>query len=407
MKLKTIIILSLFGCVFGGVVAYSVEKGIAIGAVIGFLFFLVMLLLMKTIARGIRRSCNKAQLCLCAIFIPLVSGLFLFGATYEEGGGDIFCVMLLLWSIPTFLFEFMLFSPSSSTKPKRIKGSFLQNVELNADADRAGEKPKQNVSGSAPNECPRCRLLSPPAATRCDCGYDFPTGSIQKSYVIGNEAVTQKLQLQEVLYGGFWRRVFAYLLDDMIINVGCGIFMLIFWVVLCPELILAIIVIRLTVLRWFYFAWLESSRHQATIGKQIFGLMVQREDGQTLSFARATGRYWSKLLSALPLLAGFVAVGLHHKKQGFHDLIAKTVVVQRIPDDNRIRNLSPWLLALIISILAILDGGFTYFNIPKFMPQCAPAQRLVAALLGVAMVYGWIVFLLVFIVKSVRNRKRQ
>jgi uncharacterized RDD family membrane protein YckC len=268
---------------------------------------------------------------------------------------------------------------------------------------------KQNVIFG---ECPRCRLLNPPTATRCDCGYDFPTDSIQKSYATRNKAVSQELQLQDVRYGGFWRRVFASILDDMIINVGYGIFMLIFLVMLCPEriasfLIIPILVIRFTALWWLYFAWFESSRHQATIGKQIFGLMVQTEDGRTLSFARATGRYWSKLISALPLGIGFIAVGLHRKKQGFHDSIAKTVVVHRVPDDNRLRNLAPWLLALIISILATLDVGFVYFNIPKFMPQCSPAQRLMAAILGATIFYGWVVFLLVFIVKSARNRKRQ
>jgi hypothetical protein len=29
-----------------------------------------------------------------------------------------------------------------------------------------------------PQECPRCRLLSPPEALLCDCGYDFQTGTL-------------------------------------------------------------------------------------------------------------------------------------------------------------------------------------------------------------------------------------
>lgn len=32
-------------------------------------------------------------------------------------------------------------------------------------------------------ECPRCRLLNPPEALRCDCGWDFETHTMQPSYV--------------------------------------------------------------------------------------------------------------------------------------------------------------------------------------------------------------------------------
>jgi hypothetical protein len=32
-------------------------------------------------------------------------------------------------------------------------------------------------------DCPNCKLLNPPTATRCDCGYDFQTHTVQKSYL--------------------------------------------------------------------------------------------------------------------------------------------------------------------------------------------------------------------------------
>ena len=32
-------------------------------------------------------------------------------------------------------------------------------------------------------ECPKCKLVNPPTAMRCDCGYDFQTHTMQKSYL--------------------------------------------------------------------------------------------------------------------------------------------------------------------------------------------------------------------------------
>jgi len=36
-------------------------------------------------------------------------------------------------------------------------------------------------------DCPNCKLVNPPNATRCDCGYDFQTRTIQQSYLTARD----------------------------------------------------------------------------------------------------------------------------------------------------------------------------------------------------------------------------
>jgi uncharacterized RDD family membrane protein YckC len=82
-------------------------------------------------------------------------------------------------------------------------------------------------------------------------------------------------------------------------------------------------------LAWLYFAAQESSAAQATPGKRLFHLSVTDSDGERISFGRASGRYFAKILSAGILLIGFLMAGWTSRKQGLHDLLAKTPVVRR------------------------------------------------------------------------------
>ena len=84
-----------------------------------------------------------------------------------------------------------------------------------------------------------------------------------------------------------------------------------------------------SILTWFYYAGMESSSRQATIGKSIMGIYVTDLDGQRISFLRATGRYFAKILSALILMIGFIMAAFTARKQALHDMIAGTLVYSR------------------------------------------------------------------------------
>jgi uncharacterized RDD family membrane protein YckC len=82
---------------------------------------------------------------------------------------------------------------------------------------------------------------------------------------------------------------------------------------------------------WFYFAFMESSSFQATFGKMAVGLRVTDLNGERLSFGHATGRFFAKILSNLTCCIGYLMILTSDKRQGLHDSVAKTLVLEGKP----------------------------------------------------------------------------
>jgi uncharacterized RDD family membrane protein YckC len=76
-----------------------------------------------------------------------------------------------------------------------------------------------------------------------------------------------------------------------------------------------------------YFVLCESSRWQATLGKKLFGMKVVTEQYQKLTVKDALVRYLSKYLSTFVLLLGYIWIIFDSRKQGWHDKIAGTFVI--------------------------------------------------------------------------------
>jgi uncharacterized RDD family membrane protein YckC len=76
---------------------------------------------------------------------------------------------------------------------------------------------------------------------------------------------------------------------------------------------------------WLYF-WIGWWRG-ATIGKKLWRMRVAREDGKPLSFWQAGARIGGTMLASLPAKAGFLPILWDARRQGWHDKIARTLVL--------------------------------------------------------------------------------
>jgi uncharacterized RDD family membrane protein YckC len=78
-----------------------------------------------------------------------------------------------------------------------------------------------------------------------------------------------------------------------------------------------------------YFALMESSNYQASIGKMVLGLKVTDVNGGKLDFVKAFVRNLSKVISTFILFIGYIMAGFTEKKQALHDMIAGTLVLKK------------------------------------------------------------------------------
>ena len=120
-------------------------------------------------------------------------------------------------------------------------------------------------------------------------------------------------------YAALWKRLAAFLVDLTLFGMLGGISRVLFPQVTGSG--------YLALAGWIYFAAMESSGLQATVGKKLLGLRVTGRQGNRLGFWRASARYGGKLLSVISLGAGFAMIFFTEEKQTFHDYVAGSVVL--------------------------------------------------------------------------------
>lgn len=204
--------------------------------------------------------------------------------------------------------------------------------------------------------CHRCGSRVPDGSSFCpSCGASLTTPRPLSSALTSDSQETALHQpdhlwrsavqeiLSEVEYAGFWRRLAASIIDGLVLTIpgvvvgfviGFGETLLLYSLGTLSEdaqsgLISLSTYLAALVINWLYFAVLESSSWQATMGKRALGIIVTDEHGERLTFARATGRHFAKFLSGLVLYIGFLMAGWTSRKQAIHDMVANTLVVMK------------------------------------------------------------------------------
>jgi uncharacterized RDD family membrane protein YckC/Tfp pilus assembly major pilin PilA len=156
---------------------------------------------------------------------------------------------------------------------------------------------------------------------------------------------------------GFWKRVLALLIDTLVLIPVSLAFGFVVGVMLAfgggelgsgGEVLLNLVSL---VLGWLYFALMESSAGQGTIGKRVVGIVVTDLNGDRIGFGRATGRYFGKILSSIILLVGYLMAAFTRRKQGLHDMLAGTLVLNRSPEA---RDLPTWAIVLLLMPLGLI-----------------------------------------------------
>jgi len=150
-------------------------------------------------------------------------------------------------------------------------------------------------------------------------------------------------------YGGFWIRFVAVIIDSLVVSV---ITTPINFAIMIPLGLrgssmdrgefnpsdmalmagsIALLACASVGIHALYEALLTSSRRQATVGKMALRLRVTDLHGNRISFARALGRYFAKLISSMTLMIGYIMAGFTERHQALHDMIAGTLVQKEPP----------------------------------------------------------------------------
>lgn len=136
-----------------------------------------------------------------------------------------------------------------------------------------------------------------------------------------------------VQYVGFWARFLAFIVDSIAVSLLLAVLGLMFYSSMVADeidmgrlLMEAAIAAAAFLLFWIY--------RDSTPGKMIVKAVIV--DAKTFgkpAVWQYIVRYLGYYISMIPFGLGFVWIGLNRRKQGWHDLLARTVVIREDAGD--------------------------------------------------------------------------
>lgn len=186
--------------------------------------------------------------------------------------------------------------------------------------------------------CTKCGKQNGPEAVYCfQCGTQLPVEvSIAAAQNLA-PAQSSRPAIAEMLYAGFWKRFIAALLDSLILLIPGAIVLTIIILnasrfaenEIQPVLIGVFVNLFFVALGWLYYAGMESSANQGTLGKMALGIKVVDLHGDRISFGRASGRHFGKWVSSIIFGVGYLMAAFTERKQALHDMMASCLVVSK------------------------------------------------------------------------------
>jgi uncharacterized RDD family membrane protein YckC len=148
------------------------------------------------------------------------------------------------------------------------------------------------------------------------------------NYAAGSASGEQN-QIANVRYAGFWIRFVASIIDGIILFIP-SMFLGILAVALGGgnEIVSLTKTFATVVIGGIYIYIIY--RYQASPGKMALGLKIVSDNFERMTLGQVLLReIVGKFVSSLILYIGYIMIGFTAKKQGLHDMIAKTVVVHK------------------------------------------------------------------------------